>query len=508
MRRLISVLMLVSGLVISVSSLAAYSTGTNTVVSSITQTGASFAATITTNSTGSGNYSLNFYVTAPYNNFIGGASPATVAVNGNSTTPFSSSATALTCGTSYTVSGVYLPDNYIVGTAYTSFTTLPCTAQTALVTNSPQTFNGTPIAALVTCSSGVAATNVKYNNSSTVPTNAGTYTVTADCAATNTHSPITNSAAGNFVIATAAPTVSVTNPSVTYTGSAIPATVSCSSGGAVTNVKYNGISTVPTNAGTYAVTANCAANSNYSALTDAAAGNFEITTVTQTLTLSPATANVNAGVGQALTLSGAQGTGQVTYNVSSSGAVTCTLSNESNTGVTVTGNNGAGTCSVTASIVADNNYRAAMSNTAIVSVNLVPQTGFTLNLSITSVTTNTPVNLSTTGGEGNGGVTYTAEAQGVQPSSIQNLSATTQSILQCNINGTILTPTGGTGVCVVTAFKAADGNYAAASSTGNVTVRATPAPNPIPTLSEWARIMMMLAMIATAGFYGWRMKQR
>lgn len=35
-----------------------------------------------------------------------------------------------------------------------------------------------------------------------------------------------------------------------------------------------------------------------------------------------------------------------------------------------------------------------------------------------------------------------------------------------------------------------------------------PSPNPIPTLSEWAQIMMMLAMIATAGFYGWRMKQR
>jgi hypothetical protein len=33
-------------------------------------------------------------------------------------------------------------------------------------------------------------------------------------------------------------------------------------------------------------------------------------------------------------------------------------------------------------------------------------------------------------------------------------------------------------------------------------------PNPIPTLSELSQIMMMLLMIATAGFYGWRMKQR
>jgi IPTL-CTERM motif len=36
----------------------------------------------------------------------------------------------------------------------------------------------------------------------------------------------------------------------------------------------------------------------------------------------------------------------------------------------------------------------------------------------------------------------------------------------------------------------------------------TAPPQPIPTLSEWAQILMMLAMIATAGFYGWRMKQR
>ena len=33
-------------------------------------------------------------------------------------------------------------------------------------------------------------------------------------------------------------------------------------------------------------------------------------------------------------------------------------------------------------------------------------------------------------------------------------------------------------------------------------------PNPIPTLSEWAQIMMMFMMIATVGFYGWRMNQR
>lgn len=35
-----------------------------------------------------------------------------------------------------------------------------------------------------------------------------------------------------------------------------------------------------------------------------------------------------------------------------------------------------------------------------------------------------------------------------------------------------------------------------------------PAPNPIPTLTELAQIMMMLAMIATAGLYSWKTKRR
>jgi MBG domain/IPTL-CTERM motif len=327
--------------------------------------------------------------------------------------------------------------------------------------------------------------------------------------ATNSVNTTTGSDATFTTSACPAPMLSITNTPQTYTGSPIAAVMTCSSGGAVSNVKYNSSSTVPTNAGTYAVTANCAANGNYSALTDAAAGNFVIATASQTLTVSPTTANVNAGVGQAITLSGAQGTGQVTYNVSNSGSVTCTLSNESNTGVTVTGTSGSGSCSVTASIAADNNYEAGASNTAIVYINLVPQTGFTLNLSSTSVTTNTPVNLSTTGGQGDGNVTYTAEAQGPLPASVQSQNTKARAAgLQCNISGTVLIPTGGTGVCVATAVKAADGNFAAASATVNVTVTAAPLPNSIPTLSEWAQIAMMLMMIATAGWYIRGMRQR
>jgi hypothetical protein len=214
----------------------------------------------------------------------------------------------------------------------------------------------------------------------------------------------------------ATPVLSVTNSTVTYTGNPIAAIVNCSSGGAVTNVKYDSSATIPTNAGTYAVTADCEATGNYLALTAASAGGFVI---------GPA-----------------------------------------------------------------------------------PQTGFALILSATSVSSGSSVNLSSTGGEGDGDVTYMAVPQSPQTTEFAGNVGAATSGLQCNISGTVLTPTGGAGVCVVTATKAASGNYAADSAVGNVTVTATPLPNPIPTLSEWAQLMMMLAMIATAGFYGWRMKQR
>ena len=75
-----------------------------------------------------------------------------------------------------------------------------------------------------------------------------------------------------------APTLSVNNSPVTYNGNPQAATVSGSVAGTVSNVKYNGSSSVPTNAATYAVTADFAPTDtkNYNSLTGASAGNFVI----------------------------------------------------------------------------------------------------------------------------------------------------------------------------------------------------------------------------------------
>jgi hypothetical protein len=97
----------------------------------------------------------------------------------------------------------------------------PCTAPSISVTNSPVTFNGSPQAANVVGSVAGNVTNIKYNLSSTIPTNAGTYPVTADFAPTDNtnYDNLTGTSAGNFVIAPANATINVSSDyTVIYDG--------------------------------------------------------------------------------------------------------------------------------------------------------------------------------------------------------------------------------------------------------------------------------------------------
>ncbi len=82
----------------------------------------------------------------------------------------------------------------------------------------------------------------------------------------------------NFTINKATPTLSVTNSPITYNANTQSATLSSSVAGLITNVKYNGSSTLPINAGTYTITADFAPTdaSNYNSLTGEVAGNFTI----------------------------------------------------------------------------------------------------------------------------------------------------------------------------------------------------------------------------------------
>ena len=153
------------------------------------------------------------------------------------------------------------------------------------VTNSPVTYSGSPQTAVIQSAilpDGVvpgAIMNVLYNGSTTVPVNAGTYTVTADFTPEDADSYFTLTAApaGNFVIGKATPSLSVSNSPVTYDGAPHAAAVSASVPGSVSNVLTGGAAS-QTDAGSYAVTANFTPSdtTNYTSLTAAPAGDFII----------------------------------------------------------------------------------------------------------------------------------------------------------------------------------------------------------------------------------------
>ena len=177
--------------------------------------------------------------------------------------------------------------NYAISFAPAITTGVINKADAALtVTNSPVTYSGLPQAATVS-SGGVAGTlsNILYNGSATVPTGAGVYPVTADFAPTDTadYNNLTGASAGSFVINKATPTavLAVSNSPVLYSGVPKIATIQITSSsvtGTAGNILYNGSVTAPTNAGSYAVSADFvpADSANYNTLSGLSAGNFVI----------------------------------------------------------------------------------------------------------------------------------------------------------------------------------------------------------------------------------------
>jgi hypothetical protein len=91
----------------------------------------------------------------------------------------------------------------------------------------------------------------------------------------------------DLAIIKATPTISVTNSPVAYTGLPQEAVVVGSVDGVVSNILYDASSTAPSDAGTYAVTADFTPTdtTNYNSLTGASAGNFVISAAIPELTL-------------------------------------------------------------------------------------------------------------------------------------------------------------------------------------------------------------------------------
>jgi hypothetical protein len=142
--------------------------------------------------------------------------------------------------------------------------------------------------------------------------------------------------------------------------------------------------------------------------------------------------------------SGTSGTGSISYSITAGGTASgCSLSN-STSSATISATT-SGTCLVAATIAADSFYASATSSTSTFTFNKATQSALTVGS--TSGTYGTALTLSTTGGSGSGAVTYAYAA-----------GTTT-----CSLSGSTLTANG-YGTCLVTATKALDDAYSAASS--------------------------------------------
>ena len=173
--------------------------------------------------------------------------------------------------------------NYSYG--FNNFTTGTITIKPIVVTavTNTKVYDGTTTAAAIPTHSGIGSgdtanfieayldPNVGSGNKTLVPTG----TVTDGNSGLNYSYVFTTASTGTIIQAT--PTLSVTNSPAVFTGTPRTAIVTGSVAGVVSNVKYDGSSTAPTNIGTYAVTANfTSSDPNYKNLTDAPAGNFVI----------------------------------------------------------------------------------------------------------------------------------------------------------------------------------------------------------------------------------------
>jgi hypothetical protein len=197
------------------------------------------------------------------------------------------------------------------------------------------------------------------------------------------------------------------------------------------------------------------------------------------LTLSASPTIIDIGQTSVLNTTNGSGTGVVTYGVLSG---PCTLNGNILMG------KGQGSCLVQATKAADATYASVTSNTVNVHVDLDPQAPLNLTASPSAITAGGTSLLTTTGGSGNGAVSYSVVSG------------------PCKLNANIVTASQGTtGTCVIEALKAANGPFAAASALVSITVTAAPPPpNPIPTMTDWAKLLLILLLTGMAGWFNRR----
>ena len=208
------------------------------------------------------------------------------------------------------------------------------------------------------------------------------------------------------------------------------------------------------------------------------------TKITQTLTLSSlGTSSKTYPYSQALNMStsGSSGSGAITYSVANGTASGCALSNNSST-ATITATT-EGTCSVTATIASDSFFDAATSAAVQFTFAKASQTLSFATTSYSKAFGETQTVLAASAGSGL--ITYSAGAS-----------------TACSLSGAVVTITAVTGTCVITASRAADANYLAATSTNGVTITVSKAAQSAFTFVSTSGTFLTNLLLSTSGGSG------
>lgn len=341
-------------------------------------------------------------------------------------------------------------------------------------------------------SQGGTIGELRLSNTARVASNAGTYSVPTSTMSSDSNTvlllkapssgstftdsktnPQTLTTNGTVTSSTYLQSQSIAFPTTSYAlayGSTQQLSVTGTSGsGAVTyNAGTSTACSVNTNTGVVSVTASTGTCSLSATIAADSAYNSATTATPVTITVSKATSTIVATGSTAFTYTGSpQGPSDATVT-GSTGSVTYAYSGSGTTsfGPSATKPINAGSYSVTATVAASGNYATATSASYAFNIAQAAQ-ATSLVITSTIATLETNLTLQTSGGNGGGGNSFNVNSG------------------PCTVSGSTLSATAA-GTCMVTATKAAEGNYLAASSSSTaITInKATPTFSNFPNLSK------------------------
>lgn len=408
--------------------------------------------------------------------YAGTATLSTTGGTGTGTVSYAVTAGAANCsvsGTTLTATGVgpctvtatkAADANYLETTATMDVTVSKANQAPLVATASPSAivFNGTATLGASGGSNGGAlsfavtagADVCSVSGNVLTGVDVGSCTVTATRAADALYNEVSGQVvvtvgralqAGWTVSATPAATIAVNGTATLVTaGGAGSGAVSLAITAGAGSCSLSGNVVTGVTPGTCTVTATKAADAQYESAS--ATVDIQVDQAAQAPLVATATPGTIPYLGTAtLGATGGSGTGAVSFAVTA-GAGQCQVTGNVLTGI------GVGGCTVTATKSADVNYGAATATVGVL-VTKAAQPALAVSASPPSVALNGTATLSTTGGAGTGVVSY----------------AVTAGASVCSVAGSTLTGTG-LGLCEVTATKAADTDYEAASDTVAVSV--------------------------------------